>query len=199
MEDYDGTKYQNKRVLVGVCAMEKKSESRPMKEILKRLEEFEYIKTLVFTEQTILNEPCERWPSCDCLVSFHSKGFPLSKAIQYVGSREPFIINDLHMQYDIQDRRKVYRILEDAGIELPRYAVLDRDSTNPEERELVECEDHVEINGVVFNKPFVEKPISAEDHNIFIYYPTSAGGVQFVFLILQLLKMFFNRWKPTFV
>lgn len=80
------------------------------------------------------------------------------------------------MQYDIQDRRKVYRILEEAGIELPRYAVLDRDSTNPEEREIIESEDHVEINGVVFNKPFVEKPISAEDHNIYIYYPTSAGG-----------------------
>lgn len=41
---------------------------------------------------------------------------------------------------------------------------------------LVEGEDHVEVNREVFHKPFVEKPVSAEDHNVYIYYPTSAGG-----------------------
>lgn len=41
---------------------------------------------------------------------------------------------------------------------------------------LVEGEDHVEVNGEVFHKPFVEKPVCAEDHNVYIYYPTSAGG-----------------------
>jgi inositol hexakisphosphate/diphosphoinositol-pentakisphosphate kinase len=55
----------------------------------------------------------------------------------------------------------VYSILESEGIEIPRYAVLDRESS---EIDLVESEDHVEINGIIFNKPFVEKPVSAEDH-----------------------------------
>ncbi|XP_071586864.1 inositol hexakisphosphate and diphosphoinositol-pentakisphosphate kinase 2 isoform X10 [Heliangelus exortis] len=80
------------------------------------------------------------------------------------------------MQYHIQDRREVYGILKAEGILLPRYAVLNRDPNNPQECNLIEGEDHVEVNGEVFQKPFVEKPVSAEDHNVYIYYPTSAGG-----------------------
>ncbi|XP_037938101.1 inositol hexakisphosphate and diphosphoinositol-pentakisphosphate kinase isoform X16 [Teleopsis dalmanni] len=165
-----------KQVVVGICAMAKKTQSKPMKEILTRLQEFEFIKMLIFEEDVILKEPVENWPICDCLVSFHSKGFPLEKAIQYAQLRKPFVLNNLHMQYDIQDRRRVYAILQKEGIEIPRYAVLDRDSPDPKQHELIESEDHVEVNGIIFNKPFVEKPVSAEDHNIYIYYPTSAGG-----------------------
>lgn len=96
-----------------------------MTEILTRLHEFEYIRMVVFEEDVILNvcallvgrvihkskihfirspkqDPVENWPICDCLVSFHSKGFPLEKAIQYAQLRKPFVVNNLHMQYDIQ-------------------------------------------------------------------------------------------------
>uniref|UniRef100_A0A8I5NQY5 Inositol hexakisphosphate and diphosphoinositol-pentakisphosphate kinase n=1 Tax=Papio anubis TaxID=9555 RepID=A0A8I5NQY5_PAPAN len=72
--------------------------------------------------------------------------------------------------------REVYSILQAEGILLPRYAILNRDPNNPKECNLIEGEDHVEVNGEVFQKPFVEKPVSAEDHNVYIYYPTSAGG-----------------------
>ncbi|XP_027427551.1 inositol hexakisphosphate and diphosphoinositol-pentakisphosphate kinase 1 isoform X7 [Zalophus californianus] len=74
------------------------------------------------------------------------------------------------------NRREVYRILQEEGIDLPRYAVLNRDPARPEECNLIEGEDQVEVNGAVFPKPFVEKPVSAEDHNVYIYYPSSAGG-----------------------
>ena len=41
--------------IVGICAMEKKSLSKPMTEILSRMGEFEYIKTVIFPEDTIVN------------------------------------------------------------------------------------------------------------------------------------------------
>ncbi|KAK3522047.1 hypothetical protein QTP70_022454 [Hemibagrus guttatus] len=178
-EDADEEEYDSppeRQIVVGICAMAKKSKSKPMKEILERLCLFKYITVVTFEEEVILNEPVENWPLCDCLISFHSKGFPLDKAVAYGKLRNPFVINDLDLQYCIQDRREVYQILKAEGIQLPRYAVLNRDPARPEECNLVEGEDHVEVNGEIFQKPFVEKPVSAEDHNVYIYYPTSAGG-----------------------
>ena len=50
------------------------------------------------------------------------------------------------------------------------------DGNGAREKEVKEFDDHIEINGVTIHKPFVEKPVDADDHNIAIYYPTSAGG-----------------------
>ncbi|XP_066199374.1 inositol hexakisphosphate and diphosphoinositol-pentakisphosphate kinase 1 isoform X10 [Saccopteryx leptura] len=176
LEDEEDEVPPEPQIIVGICAMTKKSKSKPMTQILERLCRFDYLTVIILGEDVILNEPVENWPSCHCLISFHSKGFPLDKAVAYSKLRNPFLINDLAMQYYIQDRREVYRILQEEGIDLPRYAVLNRDPAQPEECNLIEGEDHVEVNGAVFPKPFVEKPVSAEDHNVYIYYPSSAGG-----------------------
>ncbi|XP_030787119.1 inositol hexakisphosphate and diphosphoinositol-pentakisphosphate kinase 1 isoform X2 [Rhinopithecus roxellana] len=176
LEDEEDEVPPEPQIIVGICAMTKKSKSKPMTQILERLCRFDYLTVIILGEDVILNEPVENWPSCHCLISFHSKGFPLDKAVAYSKLRNPFLINDLAMQYYIQDRREVYRILQEEGIDLPRYAVLNRDPARPDECNLIEGEDQVEVNGAVFPKPFVEKPVSAEDHNVYIYYPSSAGG-----------------------
>uniref|UniRef100_A0A4X2K7L8 Inositol hexakisphosphate and diphosphoinositol-pentakisphosphate kinase n=1 Tax=Vombatus ursinus TaxID=29139 RepID=A0A4X2K7L8_VOMUR len=176
LEDEEDEVPLERQIIVGICAMTKKSKSKPMTQILERLCRFDYLTVIILGEDVILNEPVENWPSCHCLISFHSKGFPLDKAVAYAKLRNPFLINDLTMQYYIQDRREVYRILQEEGIDLPRYAVLNRDPARPDECNLIEGEDQVEVNGAVFPKPFVEKPVSAEDHNVYIYYPSTAGG-----------------------
>jgi inositol hexakisphosphate/diphosphoinositol-pentakisphosphate kinase len=97
-----------------------------MEEILHRLEQFEYLRIVIFPEATINEKPIEEWPFSHVLISFHSKGFPLAKAQEYVRLHQPFLINDLDKQWDIMDRIQVHKILDDAGIPQPRYGVLRR-------------------------------------------------------------------------
>ena len=103
--------------------MEKKSLSKPMKEILTRMAEFQYIKTIIFPEQVIIERPVEEWPIVDCFIAFHSKGFPLEKTMDYTRLRRPYIINNLEAQFDIQSRIKVYKSREEAGLEIPTYVI----------------------------------------------------------------------------
>mmetsp|Transcript_56610 Transcript_56610/g.120192 ORF Transcript_56610/g.120192 Transcript_56610/m.120192 type:complete len:1719 (+) Transcript_56610:117-5273(+) len=188
------------RIRLGICAMDKKARSKPMSEILKRLDGATF-EPVFFGDDLILNDPVENWPICDVLIAFYSNGYPLEKAERYVALRQPYLLNDLRMQRTLMDRRRVYDLLEESGIDVPRHVFMSRDgyvSTGSgdgpkeqgekgnsasmyagcghEEVEVDEHDDHIEVNGVVINKPFVEKPVDADDHNIAIYYPSSAGG-----------------------
>jgi inositol hexakisphosphate/diphosphoinositol-pentakisphosphate kinase len=101
-----------------------------MEEILHRLEQFEFLRIIIFPELTIHEKPIEEWPFCHVLISFHSKGFPLPKTQEYARHHQPFLINDLDKQWDIMDRIRVHELLEDAGIPQPRYGVLRRQMTD---------------------------------------------------------------------
>ncbi|XP_062207057.1 inositol hexakisphosphate and diphosphoinositol-pentakisphosphate kinase VIP1-like isoform X3 [Phragmites australis] len=160
------------------------------------------------------------WPLCDCLIAFYSAGYPLEKAEKYAALRRPFIVNELAPQYLLHDRNKVYEQLKLFGVPVPTYAVVRREYPNQELNYFVEQDDFIEIHGIRFCKPFVEKPIDddwrqlvhplnpaglvpakrealsscirwkfrvqgpewrqirppGDDHNIMIYYPSSAGG-----------------------
>lgn len=176
-DDYDDEEDGLPKIRIGICAMSKKTNSQPMQEILGRMSVFDCLDIIVFSDETILNDPVEAWPICDCLISFYSKGFPLEKAIEYAKLRKPFSLNDLDMQYALMDRPTMYSLLASAGIDTPRHAILLRDENGePINTNFVEYEDSVQIGDVVFQKPFVEKPVNAEDHHIYIYYPSSAGG-----------------------
>ena len=165
------------QVVLGVCALSKKARSKQMTKILERLTNFGEFTVNIFGDETILEEPVEAWPICDCLISFFSEGFPLEKAEAYARLRRPFLVNDLAMQHDVLDRRRVYGVLKGAGIPAPPHIVASRDSPDWDESDFEETEDSVRIgDGKRIMKPFVEKPVSGEDHNVYIYFPPSAGG-----------------------
>lgn len=83
----------------------------------------------------------------------------------------------------------MYNILKSNNIPTVPYIFADRSPNSPE-LQLVEEYDYIIINGERIDKPFVEKPVSGEDHNIYIYYPKSMGGK-----ILVIFFFFFIHFK----
>ena len=163
IESLDSGSSTDRCIRLGICAMDKKARSKPMGEILSRLDETLF-EVVFFGDDLILNGNIEDWPLCDVLIAFYSSGYPLAKAEEYVKLRKPFEVNDLAMQWKLKDRRTVYDLLESSGIDVPRHVYMSRDgyvSTGSGDGEggngeLIEQDDHVEINSVVINKPFVD-------------------------------------------
>ncbi|KAF8165364.1 cortical actin cytoskeleton protein asp1 [Crassisporium funariophilum] len=191
---------QQKLVVLGVCAMDIKARSKAMREILTRLVERARgaIEVKVFGDKVILDEDVENWPRCDILISFFSTDFPLDKAISYVKLRKPFCINELASQALLWDRRLVGAILDHLGVPTPTRLEVSRDGGPKVEPELVEIiktnlnivlggflvtpevalredGDAIIVDGKVMEKPFVEKPVSGEDHNVYIYFRGGGG------------------------
>ncbi|CAK9441725.1 uncharacterized protein LODBEIA_P55930 [Lodderomyces beijingensis] len=187
---------------IGVCAMDAKALSKPCRKILNRLIENGEFETVIFGDKVVLDEAIENWPTCDFLISFFSTGFPLEKAIAYVNYRKPYTINDLVFQKALWDRRVVLAILNHADVPSPTRLEISRDGgprlemqmqermkeigfsdeklfalTNQVEPdwEMVD-EDTLRVGNQVLKKPFVEKPVDGEDHNVYIYYPKATGG-----------------------
>jgi inositol-hexakisphosphate/diphosphoinositol-pentakisphosphate 1-kinase len=132
------------------------------------------------------------------LISFFSTDFPLDKAVSYVKLRQPFCINDLPTQALLWDRRLVAAMLDHLKVPTPRRLEASRDGGPKIDEELRtmmkrnlgvelgkfqvspdvtmrEDGDAIIIDGQVMEKPFVEKPVSGEDHNVYIYFRGGGG------------------------
>ncbi|GJJ07543.1 hypothetical protein Clacol_001745 [Clathrus columnatus] len=124
--------------------------------------------------------------------------FPLWKAVSYVKLRRPFCINDLATQSLLWDRRLVNAVLDHLNIPTPRRIEVSRDGgpivhadvqqymldtigvrlgekQQPKTVTLREDGMAILIDNEVLEKPFVEKPVSGEDHNIYIYFKEGGG------------------------
>src|SRR4051794_5613821 len=66
----------NARIRLGVCARDKKAHSKPMRQILSRFDP-RIFEVILFGDDMIDNQPIERWPLVDCLMSWFSNGFPV--------------------------------------------------------------------------------------------------------------------------
>jgi len=154
----------------------------------------------------------ENWPRCDVLVSFYSTDFPLDKALSYVKLRKPFCINDLPPQALLWDRRLVGAVLDHLKVPMPTRLEVSRDGGPKVEKDLADLLEQrlgivvggpsvtpevtlradgnaIIVDGKVMEKPFVEKPVSGEDHNVYIYF--RGGGGRRLFRKVLLFPLFF--------
>jgi inositol-hexakisphosphate/diphosphoinositol-pentakisphosphate 1-kinase len=112
--------------------------------------------------------------------------------------RKPFCVNDLPMQRILWDRRLVLKLLDAIGVPTPKRLYANRDggpvtdsdvkeklrkylgkeidNSYPQANVKMIDQDTISVDGEILKKPFVEKPISGEDHNIHIYYSSETGG-----------------------
>lgn len=122
----------------------------------------------------------------------------MHKAVSYVKLRNPFCINELIPQALLWDRRLVGQVLDHVNVPTPKSVEVSRDGgprIDDELKEYMKARIGVElggfrvtpevtlredgnaiiIDGQVLEKPFVEKPVSGEDHNVYIYFRDGGG------------------------
>eukprot|EP01063_Lacrimia_lanifica_P034843 TRINITY_DN6533_c0_g2_i1.p1 TRINITY_DN6533_c0_g2~~TRINITY_DN6533_c0_g2_i1.p1 ORF type:complete len:847 (+),score=377.97 TRINITY_DN6533_c0_g2_i1:43-2583(+) len=163
---------------LGICCRDKKQKSQPMQEFLNRIRASGNFDITCFPENMIQDAPVDDWPKVDCCIPFFSAGFPLDKAIEYAkNNHDTFFLTEPREQQVLLDRRSVYHALVRNNIPVVRHVVCSRDGyNNAPEPEVVEEAEYVVINGQRIDKPFVEKPVDSEDHNIRIYYANNGGS-----------------------
>jgi hypothetical protein len=102
------------------------------------------------------------------------------------------------MQILLWDRRLVLSLLDAVGVPTPKRLTVSRDGGPrlptdlaksilnsygidfnqpvPENKVSMPDEDTIQVNGKTMRKPYVEKPVDGENHNINIYYDKAHGG-----------------------
>ncbi|KAL9036898.1 MAG: hypothetical protein Q9214_005935, partial [Letrouitia sp. 1 TL-2023] len=168
---------------LGVCALDVKARSKASRNILTRLQSEGQFEIMVFGDKVILDEayaklrkpfnvndlPMQKilWDRRLCLRVLDSMGVPTPARIEINRDGGP----------KLESPELAAHVLKLSGVKLAGR----EDGTGgglPKATEvtLVDGGDTLFVDGVRLSKPFVEKPISGEDHNIRIYFPKSHNG-----------------------
>jgi inositol-hexakisphosphate/diphosphoinositol-pentakisphosphate 1-kinase len=161
-------------ITVGVLALNKKAKSRAFLNLASEMAKIGY-PLHIFGDDVIFGKDITEWPVFPALICFASDGFPLAKAQSYIELRKPFLINDPEVEADLGVRWKVYQRLKAAGVPCPEYLL--PNSPN----DVIVHKDGIVIDGKNLNRPFVEKPVNANNHDVWIYFDDPERSVRKLF------------------
>jgi len=110
------------------------------------------------SDRVLETEPVENWPLCDISLTLYldKYNYPpsiLDKISNYTSLRKPYILNNCEFREVLRNRIDIYKILHELEILTPTFEVGDYKN---------------------IQKPFIEKPVSADEHDIVIYH--AEGG-----------------------
>lgn len=144
--------------------------------------------------------PVAEWPDVDILLAFHAPGFPLDAVTEYAAARQVPLVNSLADQYTLRDRSQIWAALVEAGVPTPDLVVRrerppstaaagiagsDGDAAPPVVRlpaascggVVTQDGEWLLVDGVrALRKPFVEKPLDADDHLCIVYHAGDGGA-----------------------
>eukprot|EP00835_Amoeboradix_gromovi_P003228 NODE_205_length_14851_cov_0.317584.p1 type:complete len:962 gc:universal NODE_205_length_14851_cov_0.317584:4642-1757(-) len=194
------------KYILGVCAMDSKARSKPMNNILRRLlETFEVVLfgEQLILEEPIQNWPtCDFLISffstgfpLDKVINYMELVKPFSVndlVLQKVLWDRRLVLSILDYQNVKTPKRLVVNrddgpvVSDQVKSSVLKYSGLDLDSINFRDYHSEHCTmgvaikqldyDTISINGRCLTKPFAEKPVDSEDHNLIIYFSLAQGG-----------------------
>ncbi len=174
------------KITIGIVCLEKKLQHKPMQLLLQQLNQYAEFEYVFFGNQMLLHTPVQQWPTVQVLFCFHSSGFPIKRAYQYIRFQEKkcsaekkqmcIQLFDIATQrFTLLNREKVYKKCQELQVRVPNYLVIKRDNhILPCDKSIqsLSINDHaLSINSLpVMEKPFVEKPLDANNHKVHIYF-----------------------------
>ena len=171
------------KLVLGIAILEKKRRNKDLPKLIDYLIKLYHIQVVIFSDETIINEPISKWPNCDALLCFYTPEHPVQKTKDYIKLNNPFLINDLELSETLENRSTIFHHLEKLNIPMPKFVTCSRDLENSETDNsghssiLEEFGDRIIVNGVVLYKPFVEKPLETDKHDVVIYYKNGGSLV----------------------
>lgn len=188
MDTPAATPYQH--TVIAVAAEGRKLHSAPVQAILASLRRADPTIHVLHFDDVLMARPITSWPLVHVLLTLYSTAFPLDKVLRYIALRNPLLLNNLHMQPLMQDRRLIRQMLSRARVPIPHAVYVDR-LAGDHPVQTGHMGNTLVVNNSLTNftysiqKPFVEKPVDPEDHSKF----TKQQPPNLLFLLLCVLHI----------